>query len=276
MKSNRSDQDLANAGALFLRSTDQSMTGQSSSQTTGDPAARVAFSTAGQCLAGNGTSVKKYLLTLRTSSNPIALASAVWPPSTLAARRSASLAGDSIAASGAELGDVMVSIPPTLRDVEISVNEKRSRPPKTLNNPGMGIEEMGPQKVLGRRLRAARERVGLTQQAVGDHFDVGDGTVSAWEVGRTDPGALRVAALARLYETSADALLGDTVDADPRHSLLASQIAAAVDKLDSIELRMRVYAIVTRIVEHGLWPAFDDERLPRGTRAPANQPRHKP
>lgn len=60
---------------------------------------------------------------------------------------------------------------------------------------------------LGLRLASARKGKGLTQDQVADRFKVNKATVSAWETGRGVPDALTLRALAKLYDTSADALL---------------------------------------------------------------------
>lgn len=60
---------------------------------------------------------------------------------------------------------------------------------------------------LGRRLKAAREGKELTQEQVADRFGLKKGTVSAWEKGRGVPDSLRLVELARLYDSTPDALL---------------------------------------------------------------------
>ena len=63
---------------------------------------------------------------------------------------------------------------------------------------------------LGQRLAAARKARGLTQDQVAAALDTKKGTVSAWEKARGVPDALRLARLAKRYETTADLLLWDT------------------------------------------------------------------
>lgn len=81
-------------------------------------------------------------------------------------------------------------------------------------------------KGFGMRLKAARERQGLTQQFVADLFEVTKGTVSAWETGGGDPGVFRLRALAKLYQQSADALLWDD-----SLSMDSMRVAAMYDNL---------------------------------------------
>lgn len=79
---------------------------------------------------------------------------------------------------------------------------------------------------VGLRLKAAREAKGLSQMEVAKHFDIGKGTVSAWETGLGDPGVYRLRELAELYGVSADAiLLEDSL------TPAAMQIAAQFDSL---------------------------------------------
>ncbi len=61
---------------------------------------------------------------------------------------------------------------------------------------------------MAERYREARERKGLTTQKVATQLGVSITTVSSWENGRTSPTALMVIELCKLYECSADELLG--------------------------------------------------------------------
>lgn len=49
----------------------------------------------------------------------------------------------------------------------------------------------------------------MTQQFVADLFEVGKGTVSAWETGGGDPGIYRLRRLAKLYDVPTDSLMWD-------------------------------------------------------------------
>lgn len=62
-------------------------------------------------------------------------------------------------------------------------------------------------KVLGRRLRAARARSKLSQDAVAESLGVTRQALSAWETGCSCPNALQVADLAAVYCECAHALL---------------------------------------------------------------------
>ncbi len=60
---------------------------------------------------------------------------------------------------------------------------------------------------LGQRLEQARERTGMKQKAVAEHFGISSQAVSQWEAGRTRPNGQRLAALARLFGLRLDWLL---------------------------------------------------------------------
>jgi transcriptional regulator with XRE-family HTH domain len=60
---------------------------------------------------------------------------------------------------------------------------------------------------LGLRMKAAREGKGLNQQEVADRLGVSNATVSAWEMGRADPGVYRLREISKLYGVAADAIL---------------------------------------------------------------------
>lgn len=57
------------------------------------------------------------------------------------------------------------------------------------------------------RLKAAREKCGLTQIEVADRLGVTKATVSAWETGVGDPGVYRLRELVKLYGVAASAIL---------------------------------------------------------------------
>lgn len=79
---------------------------------------------------------------------------------------------------------------------------------------------------VGLRLKAERERNGLSQEQVAKHFGIGKGTVSAWETGIGDPGIYRLREIAKLYGVAADAILWeDSITPD------AMKFAADFDSL---------------------------------------------
>lgn len=85
-------------------------------------------------------------------------------------------------------------------------------------------------KNVGLRLKAARELASMTQQFVADSFDVGKGTVSAWETGGGDPGIYRLRRLAKLYDVTADALLWDESPSREAQKIAVQYDALSVEK----------------------------------------------
>lgn len=60
---------------------------------------------------------------------------------------------------------------------------------------------------IGSKLRAARQRCGLTQEQVGEAVHVSRQTISNWETGKSLPDVLSVISLSDLYQVSLDELL---------------------------------------------------------------------
>lgn len=85
---------------------------------------------------------------------------------------------------------------------------------------------------LGARLKAAREQADYTQDGAGLQLGVKKATVSSWENGRNIPDALMLARLAKLYGTTADALLWDD-----SISIEAIRFAAQYDALTDKQQR---------------------------------------
>lgn len=64
-------------------------------------------------------------------------------------------------------------------------------------------------KELGKRIRAARERLHMSQDALSKAIGAGgQSTVAGWERGRTEPDAETLARLAAILKISTDQLLG--------------------------------------------------------------------
>jgi DNA-binding transcriptional regulator YiaG len=61
---------------------------------------------------------------------------------------------------------------------------------------------------LGERIFQARKGSGMKQALVARHLDVTQQCVSKWETGTTTPTTKQLRALATLFETSTDRLLG--------------------------------------------------------------------
>ena len=71
---------------------------------------------------------------------------------------------------------------------------------------GRGVDSIA--KTIGERIAALREADGITQTQLAARAGVSQGTVSQWERGARVPSGDAVVALARLFDTSADFLLG--------------------------------------------------------------------
>jgi len=67
---------------------------------------------------------------------------------------------------------------------------------------------MSEQQILGLRLAEARQRAGFSQRDVAARIGVHQPSIVVIEKGRRAVTALELAAMARLYGVSADALLG--------------------------------------------------------------------
>lgn len=61
---------------------------------------------------------------------------------------------------------------------------------------------------MSENYKAARERKGLTAQKVATLLGVSITTLSNWETGKTSPTAPKLIELCKLYECTADELLG--------------------------------------------------------------------
>ena len=68
---------------------------------------------------------------------------------------------------------------------------------------------------VGMRLRAAREAKHLTQVQVKNYTNIHNKTLSGYEKGVSEPDIDTLKALANLYETSVDYLVGNTNDPTP-------------------------------------------------------------
>lgn len=95
-------------------------------------------------------------------------------------------------------------------------------------------EEIDPiKRDVGQRLATVRQLKGYTQKDVAQRFEVNKATVSAWEMGRGDPGIYRLRELAKLYGVSAESLLWDNAPSNE-----AMQIAAEFDALNPSQQSM--------------------------------------
>ena len=72
------------------------------------------------------------------------------------------------------------------------------------------------------RLKAARERMGLTQQQVADRMGVVKSTYCGYETGKRQPDPAKLQALARVLHTPADVLLETDLHTPTREDLKAA------------------------------------------------------
>src|SRR5688572_30033842 len=68
---------------------------------------------------------------------------------------------------------------------------------------------------LGARLKEARERADLTQQAVAERLRYTIRSLTRWENGESDPGFSKIVELCALYKTSLDWLSGKVPFREP-------------------------------------------------------------
>lgn len=95
----------------------------------------------------------------------------------------------------------------------------------------------------------------MTQDQVAERFDINKATVSAWETGRGVPDALRLRALAKLYDVSADSLLWeDSLSPD------AMKFAADFDSLNETQKRT-LYAIWEAYIRESATDAEVEDRM---------------
>jgi transcriptional regulator with XRE-family HTH domain len=80
--------------------------------------------------------------------------------------------------------------------------------PKTSEQGGVSDRDSAETLIgFGKRLREARERLGLKQSEVGKLMGVDDGTISRWELGKGYPAAPQLEGLAKALGESLDHLL---------------------------------------------------------------------
>lgn len=70
-------------------------------------------------------------------------------------------------------------------------------------------------RAMGRRIRAARVNKGLKQVEVAAMLEITQGSLSQYELGRTEPKASVLWQMSRLFGVSADWLLNLTDDMNP-------------------------------------------------------------
>jgi transcriptional regulator with XRE-family HTH domain len=69
-------------------------------------------------------------------------------------------------------------------------------------------------QALARRLREAREYLGLSQESVAEHLNIPRASISAIEAGKRKVSSIELRDFARLYRTSVEQLLGEKPEQD--------------------------------------------------------------
>lgn len=71
----------------------------------------------------------------------------------------------------------------------------------------MSAQQVSRDRGVGRRVKAARAKAGLTQRELAERIGVTPSAVAQWELGSSDPGMRLLAALATVLEVSCDWLV---------------------------------------------------------------------
>ena len=102
------------------------------------------------------------------------------------------------------------------------------------------------QKAIGRRIKAARERKGLTQEELAEEVDLSPMHVSVIERGVKLPKLETLINIANVLDVSADVLLQDVVNNQPK--LFASEASELILQLRREDQR-RALALLRSFVE---------------------------
>lgn len=102
-------------------------------------------------------------------------------------------------------------------------------------------------KAVGQRIKAAREKKGLTQEELAARMEISPTHVSVIERGTKIPRMDTFVAIANVLEVSADALLVDVVD----HAVesAASELSTLLAELPREE-KMRILKVVATLIEN--------------------------
>ena len=94
-------------------------------------------------------------------------------------------------------------------------------------------------RLIGERLKTARELAGLTQSQVAERLSVSEMTVYRWESGKFEPSFAKLQALARLFQQPMEGLLGgipaageSNVSAQVAHVRLKGYVSAGLSRED--------------------------------------------
>ena len=101
-------------------------------------------------------------------------------------------------------------------------------------------------KVVGQRIKAAREKKNLTQEDLAALVEISPTHVSVIERGTKIPRMDTFVAIANVLEVSADSLLVDVVD--HAASSVASELSAAIENLPHNE-KMHILKVIDVLLE---------------------------
>lgn len=101
-------------------------------------------------------------------------------------------------------------------------------------------------RAVGQRIRAAREKKGLTQEELAALVDISPTHVSVIERGTKIPRMDTFVAIANVLEVSADSLLVDVVDRAAEGA--ASELSCLLEELPREE-KVRVLKVVAAMIE---------------------------
>lgn len=98
------------------------------------------------------------------------------------------------------------------------------------------------------RLRRLRERKGMTQKDIANHFQLGESTVSMYEQGKREPDFDLLERIADYFEVSTDYLLGRT---DQRNNVIQQHEDPIVQVLmrGKDQMSSKNYDLFTKAVE---------------------------
>ncbi|MFM5239053.1 helix-turn-helix domain-containing protein [Aeromonas veronii] len=106
----------------------------------------------------------------------------------------------------------------------------------------VNFEELA--KSVGKAIGRQRQQVGLTQEQVAEHLDIGMEAVSRMERGKVVPTVVRLAQLAQLFGCELADLLRETSNRPTEQSIVLSQQLAKLKAAD----RALVLEVVDKLV----------------------------
>ncbi len=86
---------------------------------------------------------------------------------------------------------------------------------------------------IGKRIRKAREAVGVTQEELAERIGVSRSAVARWELGEIEPKLRNLIALATELDVSTDELLGISVREDPGE-IVRRQMGLSKSSMDAL------------------------------------------